>query len=120
MEVLHPSRGWILIKVLDGEKKTGGVYLPEDMEDQPMYGEVIEVGKPLIKEGGVVLEIDGEIPQPEGGTKKRKLQPKDVIIYKQHTQHEIPSYVGDTVAFVNFESVLGVKFPEEQKKEDKK
>ena len=123
-DIMHPSRGWILIKVNQEEKQTKeGIYLTDTLENEPMNGEVLEIGRPLIKEGGTVLEApDFDLLDENHKPKtRRKLQIGDTLIFKQHTQHELPSYVGDKIAFVNFESVLGVKFPEENvKKEDKK
>lgn len=121
MDIMYPARGWILIKVNQEEKKTKeGIYLTDTLENEPMYGEVLEIGRPLIKEGGVVLEAPDFdfLDKDHKPISRRKLQIGDTLIFKQHTQHELPSYVGDKIAFVNFESVLGVKFPEEQEKKD--
>jgi len=121
--IMHPSRGWILIKVILEEKKTkGGVYITDTLENEPMLGEVLEIGRPLLKEGGIVLEAPDFdlLDKNKKPLTRRKLQIGDTLIFKQHTQHEIPSYVGDRFAFVNFDSVLGVEFPEEKVKEEKK
>ena len=120
---IHPSRGWVLIKVNQEEKKTKeGIYLTDTLENEPMYGQVLEIGRPLIKEGGTVLEAPefDLLDKNYKPASRRKLEIGDTLIFKAHTNHDLPSYTGDKISFVNFESVLGVMFPEEQKEKEKK
>lgn len=118
MEILHPARGWVLVKVLEEEKKTKqGIYLTDTLHDEPMLGEVLEIGRPIVREGGLVSEApDFDIlDKDKKPLRRRKLEIGDIVIFKAHTDHQLPSYeVGEKIAFVNFDSILGAKFPEEE------
>lgn len=111
---LYPGKGWILIKEIEWNKETSaGVALPDTVEEAPMLGEVLKIGGEVVKEGGVIETPPSfDILDKSGKPKSRQpLKIGDTIIYKQHTNHEIVGDDGvDKIAFVNFDSILGVIF----------
>lgn len=90
--MIHPHKGLYLVEIIKKEK-AGSVYLPDQNNQQPMMGKVIEVGDPYVAEGGVM-----EYPTYKVG---------DIIIFKKHRQHEIEDYSTTTMAFVEFSALLG-------------
>ena len=105
-----------MVELLNEQKTTAGVELPDNLKDEPMYGKVIEIGKPRIIEGGVVLEVPsfviGSNEEGKGG-QLHNLKKGDVVIFKHHTQHEINDYsVDNKMAFVSFDSVLALDIKE--------
>ena len=110
---LHPNRGWILIKTVQTDKTTAaGVFLPDNRNVEPMFGRVLEIGRGILREGGIMEEPPFfDLKDKEGlPSKRRQLKAGDIIIYREHTQHEIQGNTGEDekVAFVNFDSILGV------------
>lgn len=112
MKNIHPSKGWVLVEIIKPERKTAqGIVLPESVAKEPMMGKVIEIGRPQVKESGLVEEAPVfDIKDEKGDAmKRRKLKISDVVIYKQHTAHEIVGAQFEKIAFVNFESILGIE-----------
>ncbi len=113
---IYPGRGWILIELVEAESK---VALPDSAKGESMYGKILEIGKPGIGEGGVIVEAPSFIVgsnEDNMGGKDYKIRKGDVILFKKMTEHGITNY-GSTreVAFVNFDSVLGVKIDGKEK-----
>ena len=114
--MILPGPGWLLIEVIEVEAKTkSGVYLSQSAKEQeePQYGKVKEIGKPDIKEGGVVVDAPSFIISDKEGNpqKLHKLERGDTILFKKLTQHDLGF---EDLAMLRFESVIGLKLEEEK------
>ncbi len=108
---LHPNRGWVLIKTVKVSKETStGLIIPDSQEPESMIGRVIEVGREMIRDGGVVEQPPFFDFDSKDQIKRHNLVKGDIIIYREHTQHEIPQYDGaeEKLAFVHFDTILGI------------
>lgn len=102
-----PAPGFLLIEILEDDNKTKeGIYLPQDLADEPMKGKVVAVGRPRQS------EYEGVIAPPDFVTKggRNLVSIDDVIYFKPHTAHEIKSYDKDVKwGFIPFEVVMGLE-----------
>ena len=117
--MIYPHRGYLLIEVIKAETTTkSGVYIPDTAHEEPMYGRVLEIGKPAIKDGTIeeapsfIVDADDE----NLGGRNRKLKKDDIVVFRMHAQQEL---IGQTdkdkkIAFVSFENVLGIKLEKEK------
>lgn len=122
--MILPNRGYLLIKVIKRGKRTKeGVYLPDSVaNEEPMYGEVLAIGRPWLREGGVVEEAPQfDILDKDGNPEKRyKLHIGDTIIFKRMMQQELADQFAseeeEKIAFLSFDNVLGIELKKKGKK----
>lgn len=102
--MIFPAPGFLLIEILEDDNKTKeGIYLPQDLQSEPMKGKVVKIGESRTTEYGTVLNR----PDFNGG---EFVKESDIIYFKPHTAHEIKSYDKDTKwGFIPFEVVMGLE-----------
>lgn len=116
-DMLLPHKGFLLVELVHPEE--GKIAMPDSAKEDSVYGKVLEIGKPAVRDGAVEDVPSFTIGSNEEGLGgvNHKLKKGDIIIFKRMTQHGITQYTTDTEnAFVSFESVLGLKLPDEEVK----
>lgn len=105
MSQVYPAPGFLLIEILEDDNKTKeGIYLPQDLQSEPMKGKVVRIGYARTTEYGKSLGAP-EFSIDEQGF---DLVEGDIIYFKTHTQYEISSYDDMKLAFIPFETVCGL------------
>ncbi len=107
MSKIYPAPGFLLIEILEDANKTKeGIYLPHDLQDEPMRARVLKVGHLRDTEYGYSITP----PMFKIGKKETLslIKPGDIIYFKKHTQNEIPGYDDVKLAFIPFETVCGL------------
>ena len=90
---ITPLAGYALIKPEEAPEKTaGGLYLPENAQEQPARGKVVAVGSPI------------KHPQHE---EKAQFKAGDSVIYKKWGGDEI-KLNGDNYKLVKFDDVMAI------------
>ena len=114
--MIYPHRGYLLVEIVKRGLK-GGLEMPDSMKEEPTFGKVLDVGAPDLLEGGVVCEPPafrvGTDADGNGG-KQHKIHRGDLILFKRHTQQDVPGYEEPKQAFVHFTNVLGIEIKEEK------
>lgn len=112
MSKILPNRGWLLIEIIKPERKTkAGLILTESIHEEPMNCRILAIGLQTVKAGGIIAYP----PQFDN----RKIEVGDIVIFKARSQHEIRETLGDDqIAFIEFDSVLGLVLPEKDKEKN--
>ena len=109
--MIYPAPGFLLIEILQDPQKTKeGIYLPQDLESEPMKGKVLAVGNNRFTEEGQYI-----LP-PTFNQDKDVLKKGDVIYFKPHTQHELPGYTDTKTAIIPFEVVMCLEVEDDNNK----
>lgn len=89
---MTPMPGYVLVEPAKAKEKTvGGIYLPDNHDEKPLYGTVLSVG------------ADWETE--EGATLKSPVKPNDKVVYKKWGGNEVK--IGDVeYQFLKFEDIL--------------
>ena len=109
-----------MIEVIKAEKRTkSGVYLPDSVHEEAVYGKVLAIGRPWQRENGLIEEAPAfDILNKKGQPLKRyKLKIGDTIIFKRHTQQELNSEQMDfdsRIAFLSFDNILGIELKDKK------
>lgn len=112
--MIYPSRGQVLIKVILPEGVTrAGVVTTQTTTEEPMYGKILEIGKPAVRDGAIVDApsfVVGTDKENLGG-RNHKLRKGDVVVFRQHSQQELIDQVevDEKIAFLDFDHILGIK-----------
>lgn len=92
--MIFPTRGYVLVEPEKAEQKTAsGLYLPDNAQEKPQKGVVIEVGEALTNRGGA------PIPKPAAIGER--------VYYKRWGGEEIQED-GKEYKLVKFEDILAV------------
>lgn len=74
---VRPLRDYLVVRPFDRERlSTGGIVIPDTVEEKPMRGEVLAVGPGKAAKSGTVRPLDVEVG--------------DRILFSPHGHQEIP------------------------------
>lgn len=91
--MLKPLPGYIVVEPIKEETQSGGIYLPEDVNDKPSKGKVIAVGDVLDLGKAGVFTTEVEVGQ--------------TVIFKKWTNQEV-KFEGKEYLLVKFDELLAI------------
>ena len=90
----RPLRDRVLIRRVEAEGKTsGGIYIPDTVQEKPMEGEIVAVGPGAPDERGAVVPLD--------------VKPGDRILFGKWSGTEI-KLDGEDLLIMNESDIMGV------------
>ena len=92
--MIKPLPGYVLVEPIKEEAVSGGIYLPEDVNDKPMKGKIIAIGD-WIKNWRKEWED------------KLQIKVNDIVLYKKWTNQEV-KFEGKEYLLVAYTELLGV------------
>ncbi len=110
--MIIPAPGFLLLEIVDPPTKSKLAKVNDNQEDSN-YGKVLDWGKPLVQEGGVVLEVPqfiiGSNEEGMGGS-NRKLKKGDIIVFDDRTVRKMSDDYssGPKIVQVRFDCILAL------------
>ena len=111
-----PHKGYLLVELVSPNESK--IAMPDSAKEDSVYGKVLEIGKPAVRDGAVEDVPSFTVGSDEAGLGgvNHKLKKGDIIIFKRMTQHGITQYTTDSeIAFISFDNILGLKLDEVKK-----
>lgn len=86
VDQIQPTAGYLLVKPADSQKQTAsGLYLPDNKEEQPQYGDVLAVGGAFTDHGVEVLspaQVGDRVVYKKWGGNELKIEDVDYQLLK--------------------------------------
>lgn len=104
MTKITPLPGYVLVSPIKEETQSGGIYLPEDINDKPSRGKIISISAciPFNFRDALLLE------ETTLTKEYKKLKVGQVILHKKWVNETVKSE-GKELLFVRFEDILGIE-----------
>jgi len=91
---LRPLRDGVLIRRVEPEAKTaGGIFIPDNIQEQPMQGDVVAVGPGARNKDGALIPMD--------------VKPGDRVLFGKWSGTEVKRD-GDELMIMNEADIMGV------------
>lgn len=100
--MIKPLPGYILVKPIKEDNKAGGIYLPEDQNDKPSKGVVVDCSNIFTYQGNIFPITDVTFSDSYSQIKKGV-----TVIYKKWTNQEV-KYEGEEYLLVKYDELLGI------------
>jgi len=104
--MLKPLPGYIVVEPIKEETQSGGIYLPEDVNDKPSKGKVIAVGYWKFLEDDKYIKPDTYTFDDLAKT-NMNIKEGDVVIFKKWTNQEV-KFEGKDYLLVKFDELLAI------------